>query len=316
MHCCIKPLPLYDLEFDDGIELELIAANEEGIKLDKNDNLVNEIMNNDVNTNKYKEASILFSHYIGYPYIKKHYRINYNFKQCLQSLFLIHNETVNVWSHLLSGIVAIIVLIWKSTQEGKYIWLSDLILGGSIIIFFASATCHLLNPLCNSIKQNQFLFFFDFFAILIGIMIFEITFFYLLLINQIKVFNIIASITCILNTIPIVLKALIVYKNKLVDKKDIIYGSLVILNILLFIIVISLSNTTFFLKTDIIVPFIFTNLGVIGSIIINLIKGYPEKKFKNQCSLCGSSHQIWHFIVTTYLFSIYFQVENWERYAP
>lgn len=205
MQCCIKPLPLHDLEIpenesDNMNQLDNInEIDEERMTLTKSDDITSELINNDPNTNKYKEASLLFSHYIGYPYIKKHYRINYDIKQCFLSLFFIHNETMNIWSHLLSGIAAIILLIFRSLKKDKYVWISDLILIGSIIIFFASATCHLLNPICNSIKQNQFLFFFDFLGIMIGLMIFEVTFFYLLLINQTESFNIIASISCILN---------------------------------------------------------------------------------------------------------------------
>jgi hypothetical protein len=47
-------------------------------------------------------------------YIKLGYRINFNTKRkILRSLFLLHNETVNVWSHLLGVIVFIGFLIWS-----------------------------------------------------------------------------------------------------------------------------------------------------------------------------------------------------------
>jgi adiponectin receptor len=39
------------------------------------------------------------------PYIHTGYRQNYTFGQCLRSLFSIHNETGNVWSHLLAAFV-------------------------------------------------------------------------------------------------------------------------------------------------------------------------------------------------------------------
>lgn len=47
-------------------------------------------------------------------YIKLGYRINFNTKRkILKSLFLLHNETVNVWSHLLGVVVFIGFLIWS-----------------------------------------------------------------------------------------------------------------------------------------------------------------------------------------------------------
>jgi adiponectin receptor len=35
------------------------------------------------------------------PYILSGYRLNYSFWMCLRSLFMVHNETGNVWTHLL-----------------------------------------------------------------------------------------------------------------------------------------------------------------------------------------------------------------------
>ena len=43
----------------------------------------------------------------GARYIFKGYRIGLNFSQCLKSMFQIHNETVNVWSHLIGSMLFI-----------------------------------------------------------------------------------------------------------------------------------------------------------------------------------------------------------------
>lgn len=37
----------------------------------------------------------------GGTHINRGYRIGLSFRQCLRSMFQIHNETVNVWSHVL-----------------------------------------------------------------------------------------------------------------------------------------------------------------------------------------------------------------------
>lgn len=107
-----------------------------------------------------------------------------------------------------------------------------------------------------------------------------------------------------------------IINNDELSKYDKLYSSVIGLNFILILVSLFLSTSSFFLRVDIILPFIFSNLLLIGSVVFNLMLGYPEKKCHNQCSLCGASHQIWHFIVTIYLFSIYFQVENWENYAP
>lgn len=46
------------------------------------------------------------------PYIRRGYRRQYNsFSACLQSLFYLHNETVNIWSHLLPTLGYFLTLI-------------------------------------------------------------------------------------------------------------------------------------------------------------------------------------------------------------
>ena len=41
----------------------------------------------------------------GSPHIKRGYRLGLSFTQCLRSMFQLHNETVNVWSHLFGAIL-------------------------------------------------------------------------------------------------------------------------------------------------------------------------------------------------------------------
>jgi hypothetical protein len=54
-------------------------------------------------------------HYIDNEYIMKGYRINFsNFKVILKSLFMVHNELINVWSHLLGALLIFILVIHTS----------------------------------------------------------------------------------------------------------------------------------------------------------------------------------------------------------
>jgi adiponectin receptor len=312
MQCCIKPLPLVDLDNDEDIvPLEVDFESESEI-FDKNDDITSIIINKDKNLDRYNSARILYSKYIGYQYVSKYYRINYTWKQCLYSLFFIHNETVNIWTHLLSALGAVCLMIYKNLNPSKLRWVSNLVLFGSILIYLASTFCHLFSPMSKTIKQNQYLFMVDFVGIMIGVIIFEITFFYLLLINQTKSFQIISSLCCIFNTIPIIMRGIITCKNNILIKSNIIYCILVLINVLLFIISFCLTKSHFMLRADVILPFLLSNLFLIGSLFINLIYNYPEKKCPGHCDLCGASHQIWHVIVSAYLFSIYYQIEYWE----
>jgi len=309
MHCCCNPLHLVDIENDDDyIPLE---ENIDGISHDTD--LVEELLNNGIDTNRYKIASHYFLNNIGYPYIKKYYRINYNWKECLQSLFFFHNDTVNVWSHLISALIFIGLIIYRNIISDEFLWVSNFILVGSIVIFFISTTCHLFTPLCRNIKAAKLLFLLDYVAIITGLIIFETSFFYLLLINQNTIFDIVIAIISSLNCIPLCMRTYFTISNKPKFKTEIINYFVTLMNIIIFVIVCSISETHLMNDVTVIVPFIFSNLIFIGSLIFNLTLHYPEKKIKNKFDLCGASHQIWHFIVSLYLFSIYLQVENWEK---
>jgi Haemolysin-III related len=49
-------------------------------------------------------------------YILRGYRIGFNTKKLiLRSLFMLHNETVNVWTHLIGVLVFLVLLIWTAS---------------------------------------------------------------------------------------------------------------------------------------------------------------------------------------------------------
>ena len=60
----------------------------------------------------------------GARYIFKGYRIGLNFSQCLRSMFQLHNETVNVWSHLIGSFLFIALcfhVLGSPTFEASYL---------------------------------------------------------------------------------------------------------------------------------------------------------------------------------------------------
>jgi hypothetical protein len=53
-------------------------------------------------------------------YIDTGYRVGYSFSHCMRSLFTFHNETMNIWSHLIS-LIALIVVSLISSLKSEYI---------------------------------------------------------------------------------------------------------------------------------------------------------------------------------------------------
>jgi len=69
-----------------------------------------------------------------------------SFRQCYHSLWYLHNESVNIWSHLATGIVFVALLVWSVLPDwhGGYRFAeSDLralqayLLGVTICLFFS-----------------------------------------------------------------------------------------------------------------------------------------------------------------------------------
>lgn len=93
----------------------------------------------------------------GNPHIRSGYRLGLNFKLCFRSLFALHNETINIWSHLV-GVLFFLVyfpidMVYLDTLEvpySHYLIFSAFIML-SILSLTLSALFHLF--LCHS--ENQ-----------------------------------------------------------------------------------------------------------------------------------------------------------------
>ena len=92
-------------------------------------------------------------------HVETGYRIYFNTRwKCVQSMFMLHNETVNIWTHLL-GFVCFVALAFfttmaltQSTDEVPVWPLLIHAIGGSIMLGI-SATYHTLN--CCSKSDNE-----------------------------------------------------------------------------------------------------------------------------------------------------------------
>ncbi len=92
--------------------------NKETSEKDKNNEQFKDPIDLDLNEDskikigKYEEAPKYLQ---DNEYIKEGYLLNCNtFKKTLRSLLVLHNETVNVWSHLI-GAISFFFLIWYTT---------------------------------------------------------------------------------------------------------------------------------------------------------------------------------------------------------
>ena len=85
-------------------------------------------------------------------YITRGYRPEKNsFRGCYDSLWYLHNQTVNVWSHLLTGIFILLLFLWSSLPvlHGEYVFsagdlwaLQSYLLGAIACLFFSVSSIH------------------------------------------------------------------------------------------------------------------------------------------------------------------------------
>ena len=80
----------------------------------------------------------------GNPYITDGYRQYYSLRQTLQSLFSIHNETANIWSHFLGFLLFAyfsLLAIWDLIRHEEN---ADIVHQITVVIFTSGAVCLLV----------------------------------------------------------------------------------------------------------------------------------------------------------------------------
>ncbi len=149
------------------------------MKLSKNENPYNDVVESSVNINDFNEDQLekefigsiedCHEYHADNEFILKGYRIHFlTYKRIFKSLILCHNETFNIWSHL-SGCLAVVFLLIFSllklnklkkltrlenqTEEELVQWpLVLFFLGGFICLLF-SASFHLFMAHDKIVKQ-------------------------------------------------------------------------------------------------------------------------------------------------------------------
>lgn len=100
------------------------------------------------------------------------YRPELHPRDALRTLFSWHNETLNVWSHL----VPALWMVWYAAVSPVPGFLFQLGLWSFIFIFFASSCYHLFMPCCRSAKQYRYLINCDILGSLVSISLSAYTF--------------------------------------------------------------------------------------------------------------------------------------------
>lgn len=100
-------------------------------------------------------------------FIRSGYRLNYSFAMCLRSVFMVHNETGNVWTHLV-GLVLFLYLGWWVLTEVISLQPMETIvfvvfIAGNLTCMGCSTAYHLFS--CHNERVRNTTMFLDYFGI-------------------------------------------------------------------------------------------------------------------------------------------------------
>tara|TARA_Y100000389_G_C17430082_1_gene502039 strand:+ start:890 stop:1717 length:828 start_codon:yes stop_codon:yes gene_type:complete len=240
-----------------------------------------------------KNNLYLYKSIVGNKYINRGYRLNYDIKKTIKSLFAIHNETINIWTHLLPFFINIGIYLQSDDIHTQIFFLS------TSPIFIGSALFHLLLPLINNLYQYHFLLLLDMLGIVLGVSGIEFYLYYKF-INHYNTYFIIFFY--FINLVPLI--NLFNFNKHVINCRNTIIKYLFSVNSIILYLILN-NNTNNYLNNNFLF-ILFLNLVFIASLIFNMILHYPEKIYSNKFDLFFSSHQIWHLIVIFYIYGIFY----------
>lgn len=220
--------------------------------------------------------------------INKHillgYRSQANRLNCLISIFNIHNETINIWTHMMSLIYFVYILI-INYNNNIIIKLYDIV----SIICFAMSTCyHTYMPVSH--KNYLLLLKLDLFSIILNIVTSNILIFYYWFWCYERIRNIYMFFSALYLSIGII----ILLKIDIIKKYNCILAYYSIYNVGIIISYIYIYNLTDG-DVDKIIKYNFTKpmkYFLVGFIIYTI--KIPERLFPGKFDIIGNSHQLWH----------------------
>ena len=242
-----------------------------------------------------------------HPFIIYGYRIHHNFFDCLKSIFKIHNETLNIWTHLIGTLfyVYLSFFIFLNDKFNSFTshWVISFYLISVITCYFNSVLFHTFN--CHSKEISNFVFNLDILGIILSLLsgVISNQYFMFHQFKKTRYFYILFYVT--LSLLIININKISIFKNK----KGHFFRTILI--IILFVSSFA-SYLHWTLVADIEEIKIMTPYMIMAFVptIIGFtfyLSKFPESYY--QCEFVDlylNSHSIWHLFVLITGFSYYY----------
>lgn len=240
------------------------------------------------------------------PYIHNHFRPELSWKDALLSFFILHNESVNIWSHTLGFflMLAFTIDFYFASNSQYPKWPIYIYLCGTMYVMIVSTSAHLF--CCMGKKVYNCVWKFDYTAI--TVVMYTMYYPWVIYIFEYDPFitTIYLSLTGILAIIMFILGLSNVYQNpkyhSLQPVMFLLFGFCglvpMIHSAILFWTSVYAVRYAFFLT------FLQLFLNLVGGLSFSF--RFPERYFPGKLDILGNSHQIMHFAVIGAFVSYYY----------
>jgi predicted membrane channel-forming protein YqfA (hemolysin III family) len=261
----------------------------------------------------------------------QHRNIKYGYRYCkginsaLTSLFYIHNETVNVWAHIIAVILLTIYtlsIIDINEFINEFGLINQLIIVivffiGSVFPLLCSAFCH--NFYCVSKSIHRYCWFIDFLGILIAMLLHGSALVYYGFINKsyiyipyiifLSLFFVVSVVWCLKLYIPHTSAEIFVPCDRFPEFSFILSTYVTFASFLPLLLIFIYQDP--FVKPDyyqLFLQLVSLPLIVSTGIVAFSQGGIPERFNKqlflpeNTFDIVGHSHQIWHLVSAAFMF--------------
>jgi len=226
-------------------------------------------------------------------YIHGGYRIDFHqYSEVLSSLFSIHNETVNIWSHLL-GLIIMIICFTYTLFNFDFLHFSDLMYFvlfflGACAMFLLSTLYHLFNCIHDHKVYNQLLMcdYVGIFSMIMGSAVSALHFSFHCFWLEKTLYQIGIVAICIMGVLLVILPK---YEDKHTLKllfylASVSFSALPIAHMA---VTLGFYDTTKW----------WVLIGLYATGVAIYVSKFPECKFPGKFDFWFSSHQLWHFFI-------------------
>jgi adiponectin receptor len=269
----------------------------------------------DYTLRRYEEAP---AHITTNPYILTGYRVGYTPWMCARSLFMVHNQTGNVWSHLL-GFLAICVLAYHVyTTVLSNAWTHQLVFAiyifGNFCCLCFSTVYHLMSCCVNK-RLYEWTMFLDYFgiAVLVTTSFIPLVFFVfqcypferMLYLGMVAVLG---GATLTLPWFPFF------------DSPEWAFGRIAVFFALGFSGLFPITHATYMFPKSMTLGMVHVGLGLMCLLystgVIFYVTKFPECWFPGRFDIWFQSHTVWHcFVVAAAIVHFFTCIGAYQRFG-